>query len=354
MTQQGSPRPAPQATGTPAPAVSRLSIAQMLGVMRVEFHRARAQRQPMCCMMVAVDGMEGLLERGAWQLKQAAMRAAYEGLKTVARERACFGMSLMSGDRIMAVFPSTAPNVLSDFGAALNEHARKHPIDWKGQPIGITLSLGASHNLLAETSSSFEGLVEKAGRALQTVREVNGDKYVMWRESEAEIAGIREDLAAQRASFQTQAALLEEEASEIGGLQQAALVDRIQAIFAKVTRTPEIEGLEKEIVALAIEELYEGRRKAVEAQIAEHKIQTDKLERRIAKLTALLGVTEESLQKVLAMKTIDEGVASLYREVQGLAPDAAQAEQKRAMMSVIFKENLAFQKKEEAAHTQAA
>ena len=353
MTQQGSPRPAPP--GTPAQGVSRLSIAQMLGVMRVEFHRARAQRQPMCCLMVAVDGMESLLEKGAWQLKQAAMRAAYEGLKSVARERSCFGMSLMSGDRIMAVFPATPPAVLAQFGAALNEHARKNPIDWKSQPIGITLSLGASHNLLAETSSSFEGLVEKAGRALQTVREANGDKYVMWRESEAEIAGIREDIAAQRASFQQQAALLEEEASEIGGLQQAALVDRIQAIFAKVTRTPEIEMLEKEIVALAVEELYEGRRKAVEAQIAEHKKQTDNLERRIAKLTALLGVTEEQLQKVLAMKTIDEGVASIYREVQGLSLDSAQAEQKKAMMAEIFRENLFFQKKETApAETQAA
>jgi GGDEF domain-containing protein len=354
MTQQGSPRPAPAAVGTPVPTVSRLSIAQMLGVMRVEFHRARAQRQPLCCLMVAVDGMDSLLERGAWQLKQAAMRAAYEGLKAVARERQCFGMSLMSGDRIMAIFPSTAPSVLSEFGAALNEHARKHPIDWKNQPIEFTLSLGASHNLLAETSSSFEGLVEKAGRALQTVREAKGDKYVMWRESEAEIAGIRDDIAAQRASFQAQAALLEEEASEIGGLQQAALVDRIQAIFAKVPRTPEIESVEKEIVALAVEELFEGRRKAVEAQMAEHKRQTDNLERRIAKLTILLGVTEEQLKRVLSMKSIDEGVASIYRDVQGLAPDAAQAEQKREMMAVIFRENLLFQKKEEAAETQAA
>ena len=141
MTQQGSPRPAPPTTGAQAPAATRLSIAQMLGVMRVEFHRARAQRQPMCCLMVAVDGMEGLLEKGAWQLKQAAMRAAYESLKTVARDRACFGMSLMSGDRIMAVFPSTAPAVLSEFGTALNERARKNPIDWKGQPVRLTLTV---------------------------------------------------------------------------------------------------------------------------------------------------------------------------------------------------------------------
>jgi hypothetical protein len=216
-----------------------------------------------------------------------------------------------------------------------------------GEPVEVklTLSLGASHNLLAETSSSFEGLVEKAGRALSASREANGDRYVMWREAEAEIAGLRDDLAAQRASFRQEEAVLREEASEMGGLQQAALVDRIQSIFAKVPRTPDLEQVEKEIIAFAVEELYEGRKKAVEAQMVEHRAMVDQLERRVAKLTSLLGVTEEQLQRVLAMKTIDEGVASIYRTVQGLAPDSAQAEQKKAMMGVIFKENLAFQKR---------
>jgi GGDEF domain-containing protein len=345
MTQTTSPR-------AQAPAASRLSIAQMLGVMRVEFHRARAQRQPLCCLMVAVDGLAGMQEKGGWVHKQTAMRAAYELLKTVARERECFGMSLLSGDRIMAVFPATPPGRFSEFGNLLVERARTSPVNTGSEMLPLTLSLGASHNLLAETSSSFEGLVEKAGKALSAAREANGDRYVMWREAEAEIAGLREDIAAQRESFRVERAVLQEEASEVGGMQQAALIDRIQAIFAKATRTPEIEMLEKEIIALAVEELYEGRKKAVAAQMAEHARQVDKLERRIAKLTSLLGITEEELQRVLSMKVVDEGVASIYRTVQGLALDAAQAEQKRAMMAVIFRENLAFQKRE--AQPQAA
>ena len=346
-----TPTPAPAAAISPA---ARLSIAQMLGVMRVEFHRARTMRQPLCCLMVAVDGLDEVQEKGGWAAKQAAMRAAYDLLKLVAGQRACFGMSLLSGDRMMAIFPSTPPSQFAEFAAALNEAARKAPFELPvslggmvaAEKMPITLSLGAAHNLLAETNSSFEGLVEKAGRALTAAREGAGDKYVMWREAEAEIQGLRDDLAAQRESFRQEEALLQEEASEMGGLQQAALVDRIQQIFAKGTRTPELEAIEKEIVSFAIEELFEGRRKAVEAQMAEHKRLVDQLERRIAKLTALLGVTEEQLQKVLSMKTIDEGVASIYRTVQGLSQDAAAAEQKRAMMSEIFRQNLSFQKRE--------
>jgi GGDEF domain-containing protein len=289
--------------------------------------------------MVAVDGLTGMLGKGGFALKQVAMRSAYEALKTVARERECFGMSLLSGDRIMAVFPSTSPARLAEFGHALCAYARANPIVYTGtykedppakartasapgaaseanapsemdpaeefhfddaapdrlrsreplpegtkadgerarrkpgEPVRVplSLSLGASHNLLAETSSSFEGLVEKAGRALSTAREANGDRYVMWREAESEIAGLRDDLAAQSQRFRQEEAVLREEASEVGGLQQAALVDRIQAIFAKVPRTPDLETVEKEIIALAVEELYEGRKKAVEAQMAEHK-----------------------------------------------------------------------------------
>jgi len=68
------------------------------------------------------------------------------------------------------------------------------------------------------------------------------------------------------------------------------------------------------------------------------------LERRIAKLTSVIGVTEEELARVMAMKAIDPGVASIFKTVQGLRGDDAQAQAKKAMMSTIFEQNLAFQK----------
>src|SRR5438876_9167450 len=78
-----------------------LSIAQMLGVMRVEFHRARTQCYPLCCLMVAVDSMPRIFERHGWEGKDAAMRAVYELLKGAAREHGFFGMAILSGDRVM-------------------------------------------------------------------------------------------------------------------------------------------------------------------------------------------------------------------------------------------------------------
>ncbi|MCY2960304.1 MAG: hypothetical protein NTY35_09080 [Planctomycetota bacterium] len=329
--------------GTAQRQAPRLSITQMLSVIRVEFHRARTQRYPLCCLMIAVDGLEAVATRDGWQAKAASMSAAYDLLKRIAREHGFIGMAVQSGDRIMAVFPNTATDRMGQLGNLLLEAGRaQSTTSVSGQ--ALLFSLGASHNLLAETNSSFEGLVESAGRALHLATQGGGDRYVMWREAESEIEALRVDLAAATKTFRAEQQTLEDEAGDAGGLQRAELVDKIQRIFASVGRTPEIEALEGQIIELAVAELYEERRKAVAAQMREHARQVDMLERRIAKLTSVIGVTEEELARVMAMKTIDPGVASIFKTVQGLRGDDAQAQAKKAMMSTIFEQNLAFQK----------
>lgn len=332
-----------QNAGSARPA-QRLSITQMLSVMRVEFHRARTQRYPLCALMVAVDGLDALATRDGWQAKTSEMQSAYDILKRVAREHGFIGMAIQSGDRIMAVFPNTPAERMSLLGNLLVEAGRARGAT-SATGSALLLSLGASHNLLAETNSSFEGLVESAGRALHLATQSGGGRYVMWREAESEIAALRNDIAAATRTFREEQQTLQDEAGDAGGLQRAELVDKIQKIFATVVRTSEIETLETKIVELAVAELYEERRKAVAAQMREHARQVDVLERRIAKLTSVIGVTEDELARVMAMKMVDPGVASIFKTVQGLRGDDPQQQAKKAMMSTIFEQNLAFQKK---------
>src|SRR5262249_29860646 len=125
LSQKPAARPAPKPAAKPAG--SKLSVAQMLSVMRVEFHRARAQRYPLCCLMVAIDGLAALRSKHGNAAKETAMRAAYDLLKDIARERTFIGMALMSGDRIMAVFPNLAPSKLSEFASQYNARAKRLP-----------------------------------------------------------------------------------------------------------------------------------------------------------------------------------------------------------------------------------
>ena len=340
---------AAKTTESAARTPGKLSIAQMLHVMRVEFHRARAQRYPLVCLMIAVDGLDELYAELGHTAKSYAVRASYDVLRRTTGAHGFFGMALMSGDRVMAVFPNLAPTRSAELGALLVEAGRSLEIELPEGRRKVALSLGAAHNLLAETNSSFEGIVERAGRALAVARENGGGRYVMWREAEAELDELRGELQRQTRAFHEQHAVLVEETSTIGGLQQSEVIDRLQAIFASAPRTDDLARIEREVLAFAAKELHEERQKAVQAQVAEHQRQIDQLERRIAKLTGVLGVTEEELKRVMAMKNIDPGVASIFRTVQGLSADDAQGEVKKAMMAEIFKANLDFQKREAAA-----
>lgn len=327
------------------PGQKQLTVAQMLHVMRVEFHRARSQRYPLVCAMLSIDGLEQVSETSGFGTKQSFLRSAYDLLRTTCREQACIGMALMAGERIMAVFPNLAPTRASDLGRTLCERARGIERSTEDGKVTLSLSIGMAHNLLAETNSSFEGIVEVAGRALSMARDGGGGRSFLWREAEAELDQLRDELAERKKSFEEQHAVLQEEVSEIGDLQKSEVLDKLQALFAGVERTDAIAELEKRVLAVAAKELYEERQKAIQATVDEHKRMIDQLERRIVKLTQILGVTEEELKRVMAMKAIDPGVASIFREVQGLSASDDQGETKKAMMSAIFEANLVFQKR---------
>lgn len=81
-----------------------------------------------------------------------------------------------------------------------------------------------------------------------------------------------------------------------------------------------------------------------EREDAAHRREVELLERRLKKLTDLLAQTEENLQHVLSSKVVDDGVASVYRNVQGLSSDDGAHSSKRALLQEIFLANQDLQK----------
>ena len=69
---------------------------------------------------------------------------------------------------------------------------------------------------------------------------------------------------------------------------------------------------------------------------ARHQIQL--LERRLQKMTRLLEQQGKEISS--ARQAEDQGVASVFREVQGVESDDAQAEHKKALMDSIFRQNM--------------
>ncbi len=102
---------------------------------------------------------------------------------------------------------------------------------------------------------------------------------------------------------------------------------------------------EEKVMELVMNVIDGERKAADEARRALHDREVDNLQRRIKKLSSTLEQTEGRLQAVAAMKNIDSGISSLYREVQGLNLADAQSGKKKELMAEIFKANLKLQKK---------
>ena len=98
-------------------------------------------------------------------------------------------------------------------------------------------------------------------------------------------------------------------------------------------------------MALVMDVVSGERKEAEEARRALHDREVDTLQRRIKKLSESLDQTEHRLQAVAAMKSIDGGISSIYREVQGVSLEDAHAGKKKELMAEIFKANLKLQKK---------
>jgi len=103
---------------------------------------------------------------------------------------------------------------------------------------------------------------------------------------------------------------------------------------------PDHRALLEELIGLVMDELRRVQAQLLELHKAQHQNELDIAERRISKLAASLKATERNLRKLAESKGFDPGLASIYREVQGLSEEDALAELKREMLSKIFEANL--------------
>lgn len=186
---------------------------------------------------------------------------------------------------------------------------------------------------------------------LGAIRDLSRSKAELERQKDA----IRAELEGMQGRIQSGRGFVEHTEGKPGGVASPAEVDerleklrkRVQArllpIFDHVPRGgPTVRRVAGEILEMFREEHVE----ALHAQRRELEGETQQLSRRLTKLMRGLERTEAVLARVSKMKSIDVGVESIYREVQGLQPEDEERELKQAMMEDIFQANLQLQQKE--------
>jgi hypothetical protein len=127
-------------------------------------------------------------------------------------------------------------------------------------------------------------------------------------------------------------------------IDDAAIADRVREALAASGGVADA-AVEERVLALVMDSVGRERSAAEEAKSALRDRDVENLQRRIEKLTQSLSSTEHRLRQVAAMKNIDDGISSIYREVQGLDDSSQDSGKKKELMGAIFAANMRLQKK---------
>jgi diguanylate cyclase (GGDEF)-like protein len=311
------------------------SPTQVQRLMRVEFERAQRYRYPIVMLLVAVDRLAQLQDLYGTDLKGQVLQALTRVLKSDLR--ASDSIAAMIDDRVVVLVPHTEPDGATSMARRLIDGMRAHQFDCDGRQTHISVSIGGAHNQ-TRGELSFETMLEVAEGGLEVAARGGGNRYV--HSDLYEFFQKKREREARTSQAPPALPAAEVEAAPVAG-QGGLLGDKIRELFGDAADDQALLArIEQEVIGNALREMRGELSRALADSASEQRRQIEVLERRIGKLTHALGVTEEELQRVLKLKGVDPGVASVYRSVQGLSSDEVAAELKKELMSKIFQANV--------------
>ena len=122
--------------------------------------------------------------------------------------------------------------------------------------------------------------------------------------------------------------------------REAHALEHVGLAFARAERDGlSLHVLRDEMNALVLEVARRERHELLTGLRARRDRRIDVLERRLAKLNRSLEISEAALRELAGRKSLDDGLASIYRTVQGLSGDEPDADRKRQLLAEIFRAN---------------
>ena len=346
LKEQGAPWPGPPLVQT-MPEPLTLSIAgsksclftpqEVESLMRIEFERARRYRYDVSCLMVQVDRLEQIHTIHGYEAKAEVFERLVGLVKQATRTGDLLGY--LTDDRLLCVLPHTSGREAMGVCDRLLANARELSFEVGEGSVRITVSVGLSHNGQAE-EIGFDTLRRVAREGLAVAQAAGGDRW-----SETELYG-----------------LCEAQQQRLGGPTPAPS-DEGPGYRETLVRMVKEEGDLEKAVSVLVEEMLDRAMAEAHADLEQEQAEgragdpdstgeelADKelayqreielLRRRVDKLSKSLGLTEQEIGRLRQAGVAEEGVASIYREVQGLSLDDARAELKHQLMSSIFEANL--------------
>ncbi len=317
---------------------------EVRSLMQVEFDRADRYRYPVACLLIEVDRLRDIQTMHGFDAKIAILESLVGLLQGETRAGDLLGTVV--DDRLMVLIPHTMPAAARAICERVLRGARELEFTVGGKCLRVTASVGVAHNQ-DEGAASFATLERVAEEGLSVAISSGGDQVVQTElyqlyanEPAPSSAGDVEELLA-RAERMGYRQRLEGLVAEGAPLEAAANEVAEEVIQRAVQQERErwsrdLEMANARIEAMSTSLQQGGERGGFERDLLQ-------LNRRIEKLTRSLETTEEEVARLRSSGTTDEGIASVYREVQGLDADGVRSDLKRDLMGEIFRANLDLQ-----------
>jgi diguanylate cyclase (GGDEF)-like protein len=324
------------------------SPEQIQRLMRIEFERAQRYSYSVVFLLIAVDRLRQLQDLYGFEIREQALNALTGLVKHATRASDFLGCTV--DDRLLVLVPHTPPEGAGKMARRVLEGARKLAFDADGRTVRVTVSIGGAHNQ-RHGELSFETLLEVAEGGLAVASAGGGDRYVHselyeFFEKKRQLRAARSGVQAAAEPPEARAPLPAPADEGLTAIAGRLLGDKIRELFGLNEGDRDLLlQIQKQVVAEALREMKGELVSQLSTTESEQARQIELLERRIAKLTKSLGMTEAELQRVLRAKSIDPGIASIYKSVQGLSGDDVRIELKRALMEKIFEANVELRKK---------
>ncbi len=332
------PVPATHAIQADGKKPKALPFEEMVRLMRVETERAQRHGYPISCVLIAADGFDDAEDAPK---RKRYMRAVFKCLKSVCFRSEVQGLGAATDEYQVAVFPHYKPDAVNALMAEVQDQARRLK---REDGSALTLSIGLSHNQ-HQHGTSFETLIADAETGLGVSRSSGGNRITQWRDVETELDRLREELDAQIDEIEKSNAWIANESEALGETWGLELIRKIRKTFEDdPANSADVVRVEKAVVQVVHGEMTRWAESELATQLVERTRRADMLDRRVRKLSELLEITEKELKRVAAAKSIDTGISSIYRTVQGINDEDDQAETKKELMKSIFEANLALRK----------
>ncbi|MCA8969721.1 MAG: hypothetical protein KDC95_08055 [Planctomycetes bacterium] len=224
----------------------------------------------------------------------------------------------------------------------------------------VALIEAAVHRTLKQRIAGFEGIERRGEIATRTREEflkLLNSKETLERardevieekeELQDEVLRLREELRSTQTQLSSQEAKIATEERMRHAEADQELQAEIDELMFKLglAGNAKSEELVRHVLELTQVRLDAERERVAEARRKEYQSEVELLNRRLSKLNGTLQETEKQLMAVMRAKNIDDGIASIYKDVQGLDNADNHYETKKELMSSIFEANLRLQGK---------